>query len=128
MGERAPAAFDGGRNNRLLAQLTPVDYEALVAGAVVTSLPHLKILYPSGLPASMAFMAERSGPVILVVDDDAAVLQIVRAALERRNGLTVLTATNGHDALKALREHNVTLLLTDVLMAGMNGTELVRQA
>ena len=73
-------------------------------------------------------MAEESGPVILIVDDDTSILEMVRAALGRHNGRTVLTATNGQDALKALREHDVTLLLTDVLMPGMNGTELVRQA
>ena len=73
-------------------------------------------------------MAEQTSPVILVVDDDPAILSMVRAALERHNGRTVLTATNGQDALRAVREHNVTLLLTDVLMPGMNGTELVRQA
>ena len=48
----------------------------------------------------------------------------------RRQGYTILTAKNGIETLKLLREylHPVHLLLTDVVMPEMNGKELYSQA
>jgi two-component system, cell cycle sensor histidine kinase and response regulator CckA len=44
-------------------------------------------------------------------------------------GYQVLTAEHGDDALRVLREHHgqVDLLLTDVVMPGLNGSELARR-
>ncbi len=63
--------------------------------------------------------------LILVVDDDAAVRRIARAALEGA-GYEVLEAEGGEAALRELREHVPTpqILLTDIVMPGMNGLTL----
>ena len=67
-----------------------------------------------------------AGPaVILVVDDDVAVRQVTARILERE-GYRVLQAGEGGEALRLAREHAglLDLLLTDVVMPGMNGREL----
>ena len=63
--------------------------------------------------------------VILVVDDDEAVRQVAARVL-KRVGYQVLQAGEGAEALRVAREHNgrLDLLLTDVVMPGMNGREL----
>ncbi len=67
-----------------------------------------------------------SGSTILVVDDNADYLEAARLILERE-GHQVFTATNGMDALAALRERPVDLLLLDYYMPGMTGEEVVIQ-
>jgi len=70
----------------------------------------------------------RSEECILVVEDDADVRGYV---VETLRGLdyTVLEAADGEDALGLLREGNdVNLLLTDVVMPGMNGRKLAEEA
>ncbi len=62
---------------------------------------------------------------ILVVDDDANALDIVRTFLEAR-GYSVTTASNGKDALAALEEARPELVLLDVMMPGMDGWEVAR--
>jgi len=62
---------------------------------------------------------------ILVVEDEASIRLVARRVLERA-GYTVLTAEDAQDALQQLAtlERPVHLLLTDVVMPGMPGTEL----
>ncbi|MEP7176794.1 MAG: response regulator, partial [Gemmatimonadales bacterium] len=63
--------------------------------------------------------------LVLVVEDEAAVRHLVRRSLEAV-GLTVLEAENGQQALEvvATRRERPTLVLTDVIMPGLNGREL----
>ena len=62
--------------------------------------------------------------IVLVVDDDAAVLQVVSKVL-RRSGYQVLEAGGGVEALRVVEEQagRIDLLLTDVVMPGMGGRE-----
>jgi two-component system cell cycle sensor histidine kinase/response regulator CckA len=62
---------------------------------------------------------------ILLVEDDPAILRLVRRAVESA-GHRVLSATNGEEALKIARDHpnEINLLLTDVIMRGMTGIAL----
>jgi two-component system, cell cycle sensor histidine kinase and response regulator CckA len=66
---------------------------------------------------------------ILVVEDQESVRNVVRRALEDV-GYRVLEAADGGEALAAYERHagEVGLLLTDVVMPGMSGKELVRRA
>lgn len=66
---------------------------------------------------------------ILVVEDESAIRALVRKIL-RRQGYQVLEASNGNEALSVLAEQKgaVDLLLTDVMMPGMNGVELSHKA
>lgn len=74
-------------------------------------------------------MSENSSeqPTIIVVDDEAIVVSLVRDALEDEP-YDIYTAQSAEDALKLLHEHNCDLLLTDIRMPGMDGIELVKQA
>ncbi|MBD3647892.1 MAG: response regulator [Pseudomonadales bacterium] len=74
----------------------------------------------------------RGSEHILVVEDDEGVLRLVVRMLERA-GFKVSSAKGGEDALKIIREgkQEIDLLLTDIVMAQMSGTELamhVREA
>ena len=66
---------------------------------------------------------------VLLVEDNEQVRHLGRAILERQ-GYTVLEAQSGEDALAILASHDGTvhLLLTDVVMPGMNGKELYQRA
>ena len=65
---------------------------------------------------------------VLVVDDDAAVLGVAARVLTAV-GYTVLGAASPDAALLVCQEHpgTIELLLTDVVMPGMNGPELARR-
>ena len=62
---------------------------------------------------------------MLVVEDEAAVRQLVRRSLEAV-GLTVVEAENGQQALEVVsrRREPPKLVLTGVIMPGLNGREL----
>ena len=65
---------------------------------------------------------------ILIVEDEEAVRSLMRTALEQ-NGYRVLIAADGVEALKLISSHSgpLDLLVTDLLMPGMNGAELGRK-
>lgn len=65
---------------------------------------------------------------ILLVEDDPLVRDVTRRVLEAL-GYQMLETSGGEEALRRLREHQgpVHLLLTDVIMPGMNGRELAEQ-
>jgi len=67
--------------------------------------------------------------LILVVDDEPAIRRFVRSILEG-SGHTVMEASLGEEALGLLREQvpPPDLLLTDIVMPGMNGLALAAQA
>ena len=74
-------------------------------------------------------MTEPSGKTcrILAVDDEEIVQSLVRDALEEE-GHQVLTAGSGAEALEILQAHPVDLLITDIRMPNMSGTDLVERA
>jgi CheY-like chemotaxis protein len=60
--------------------------------------------------------------------DDESELREVGVAILAEPGHTVLTASDGYEALRILVERPVDLLITDVKMPGISGYELARQA
>ena len=63
---------------------------------------------------------------ILVVDDEPINLRMVERLLKRK--FRVLTATSGKEALEMLAREDVALLISDQVMPGMTGTDLLSQA
>src|SRR5215475_1258058 len=61
--------------------------------------------------------------VILLVDDEPDNLEVVAETLEFR-GATVLTASDGVDALAKLADFEPNLIMTDLSMPQMDGWEL----
>ncbi|MDX1387630.1 MAG: response regulator [Acidobacteriota bacterium] len=62
---------------------------------------------------------------ILVVDDDAAILEVTRTILTGA-GYEVATASSGADALAAVRQTRFDVALLDINMPGMDGWETLR--
>ena len=69
---------------------------------------------------------DRSATTILVVDDDTATCNALKRALEGE-GYSVITCPSAVDALKALDEREVQLIITDVVMKGMTGIALLER-
>ncbi|KAA0225383.1 sigma-54-dependent Fis family transcriptional regulator [Fimbriimonadia bacterium ATM] len=65
-------------------------------------------------------------PRILVVDDEPNIRRILQAALER-SGYVVTTAESGEHALELLANTDYTLVISDVLMPGITGVELLKR-
>jgi len=67
-------------------------------------------------------------PTILVVDDEPLIRKMLMLFLEQE-GFTVFTASNGLDALDISRLHadEIHLVLSDVVMPGMDGLMLARE-
>lgn len=61
---------------------------------------------------------------ILVIDDDPMLLNIVKEMLER-NGGTCTICTTAKEVVKAMRNQNYDLLLSDIQMPGTNGFDLL---
>jgi two-component system response regulator HydG len=62
---------------------------------------------------------------VLVVDDEAAHLESIEKIV-RREGMRALTASNARNALELARRHRVHVVLTDLMMPGTSGIELLR--
>lgn len=63
---------------------------------------------------------------ILCVDDNEQSLSIRKVLLETR-GYRVITCTNSEDALRVFEQGGVDLVLTDLVMPGMDGVALIEQ-
>ena len=70
-------------------------------------------------PADMA-------PVVLLVDDEAALVSVLTYNLERA-GFEVLTARHGEEALTILSERRVDLVLLDWMMPYLSGIDVCRR-
>ena len=70
----------------------------------------------------------RGTETVLLVEDDQDVRDLAIRALQRQ-GYKVLAASDGQAAHELLKEHDgqINLLLTDVIMPGLNGKELAEQ-
>ena len=67
-----------------------------------------------------------SGEHILFVDDEDQIRKLLSTYLGRQ-GYDVAIATDGYEALKAIRARAPALIITDVNMPNMNGFELTRR-
>lgn len=69
-----------------------------------------------------------NGKTVLLVDDDESMRRVTRRILTR-SGFQVIEAEHGADALRIAAAHKgeIDLLVTDVLMPGIRGPELVEE-
>jgi CheY-like chemotaxis protein/anti-sigma regulatory factor (Ser/Thr protein kinase) len=66
-------------------------------------------------------------PTVLVVDDSAVDRKLVTGLLAKGPDLEVELAANGEEALQRLAQSRPALIVTDLVMPGMSGLELVSQ-
>jgi two-component system, cell cycle sensor histidine kinase and response regulator CckA len=80
---------------------------------------------PAGGPSTAS---TRGSETVLLVEDDPGVRDVVRTFLQRQ-GYQVLQASNGAEALSVARQHpgRIELLMTDVIMPGLNGREVAEK-
>ena len=64
-------------------------------------------------------------PRILVIDDDAVIRDLLRLVLEDE-GYEVTEAANGLEGLQRYQEDPTDLVITDLMMPGMDGLELMK--
>src|SRR6266852_4421514 len=62
---------------------------------------------------------------ILVVDDDAKIVRLVRTYLER-DGFAVVTAADGPGALDAIERHQPALVVLDLMLPELDGRAVIR--
>jgi DNA-binding response OmpR family regulator len=62
---------------------------------------------------------------ILVVDDDAKIVRLVRTYLER-DGFSVVTAADGPAALEAIEAHRPALVVLDLMLPELDGRAVIR--
>ncbi len=63
---------------------------------------------------------------VVVADDDADILALVKIAVAKADLDLLEAASNGTDALAAIQRHKPDLALLDVSMPGMTGLEVTR--
>ncbi|MFC2065856.1 response regulator transcription factor [Chloroflexota bacterium] len=66
-----------------------------------------------------------AGKRVLVVDDDARTVELVKLYLNR-DGYRVITAHDGIEALRLAREWHPDLIVLDLMLPGMDGLEVCR--
>jgi len=72
-------------------------------------------------------MAEVAPTTLLVVDDSEFEHQVIARLLKNMEGLRLIFATGGLQAMETVRRESPHLILTDLIMPDMDGLELVRQ-
>ena len=76
---------------------------------------------PEPAPASPAATARPAGPgAVLVIDDEAAVRELMQRMLTRE-GFGVVTAASGEEGLRQARQARPDAITLDVMMPGMDG-------
>jgi DNA-binding response OmpR family regulator len=76
------------------------------------------------MPAPTSDPAIPAAP-ILVVDDDAKIVRLVRTYLER-DGFSVVTAADGPAALDAIETHAPALVVLDLMLPELDGRAVIR--
>ena len=64
---------------------------------------------------------------LLVVDDHAIVRSGIRRLLSERTDIDVLEAVSGEEALRAVQEQSLDLIVLDLNLPGLGGLELLRR-
>lgn len=91
-------------------------------------LPRAEEVTDADVAEAEAAVPRGGAETVLVVEDEAAILELARESLEQL-GYTVLSARSPEDALlrSAALAGPIHLLVTDVVMPGMNGRQLAER-
>src|SRR5690348_2378819 len=76
-------------------------------------------------PLGLGTVPDPDAVTLLVVDDERSNVESIEKIFARE-GMRVLTATDAKEALELARTHRVHVVLTDLMMPGTNGLELLR--
>lgn len=70
-------------------------------------------------------MSENRAPRILLVDDEEAIQKLLTYPMEKE-GYEVVQALDGEDALEKFRSQPFDLIVLDIMLPGINGTDVCR--
>jgi CheY-like chemotaxis protein len=92
-------------------------------------LPHATESSETRTPISSNHEVNPVSGTILLVEDEIAVRNLIQSVLTKQ-GYKVIAVSNGNEALEICRTfpERIHLLLTDIIMPGMNGSELQASA
>ncbi|GAB6193002.1 hypothetical protein JCM39068_27510 [Desulfocastanea catecholica] len=90
-------------------------------------LPRFSGGLAEGLTEKVSNMPRGNGELVLLVEDEAVILNVGKEMLEQL-GFVVLTAASPSEAIRLAHAHidEIRLLITDVIMPEMNGRDLAR--
>jgi len=77
-------------------------------------------------PAPASAPSRKGKRRVLVVDDEKDLVELITYNLSR-NGFEVLTAQNGNDALEIAQREVPDLVVLDLMLPGLDGTEVARR-
>lgn len=106
---------------------------SIAVDASYTAGARFVILLPVGVPVPQPSanaaddLPDGRGERILLVDDDPGVSRVAERLLQRA-GYQVSRAANGTQALALMDDQTFELIVTDVVMPEMSGSQLVREA
>lgn len=92
----------------------------------------LELPYMEGKPQAQQQPSYEEGvineelPLLLIVEDDVAIQSFLAAGFHE-SGYNVLTAANGKAAMELIEANAIDLVISDIMMAEMDGLELCRQ-
>lgn len=72
-------------------------------------------------------LAKGQKHVVLIIDDDAKILQMMKTVLSQEEGLQVITAASGFEAGLTIYTNMPDIILLDFLMPNMSGFEVCRR-
>lgn len=64
---------------------------------------------------------------ILIIDDEEDFCHFVKLNLEETGDFKVITATNGPDGIDMVKQHKPDLILLDIIMPNMTGTQVAEE-
>jgi len=73
-------------------------------------------------------MKDADAGIVMIVDDEVMVAAALRSFLELETGYEVLTYTSPVEALPALQEQDVKVIISDFMMPVMDGITFLRNA
>lgn len=76
------------------------------------------------LSETLPVMSSKNKPLMLIVDDNEEMLNFLSSSFSAQ--YSILTAEDGMEALEKLKEHEVTLIVSDWMMLRMDGVEFCK--
>ena len=67
-------------------------------------------------------------PKVLIVDDEPEIRHLLNDHLSKRIECTIIEASNGYEAIEKFQNNDIDLVLLDIKMPGISGTEVIQKA
>jgi DNA-binding response OmpR family regulator len=76
--------------------------------------------------SSISASSNPPGPLILIVEDEALISLDISTYLQD-HGFATRMAADGHEGIRLANEEPPALIITDIVMAGVDGLELIKR-